>query len=390
MSSSTSSSDARARRAVPDAAAGSVPAPAGAQADPRPSPGPAAPAAWRRFLRTMLGTALGLGFGLYLFIVTVDPWDCLPLSPPLPRVPISTNARFTHPALARSARFDAAVFGTSTSRLLRPAALDPLFGARFANLAMNSATSYEQMRLIEVFGHAHPAARAVLIGLDQPWCETGPFYTKLTPRPFPQWMYGGSPWRGYAEMFGLYPLQEAANQFAVMVGLKRRRYGLDGYTVFTPPESQYDAARAHAHILAEGTLPSLGDPATPLDRLDFPGLALLAQSLRALPAETRKVLFFVPYYASLQGAPGSRLAQEWAACKGQVALLAAAVPNTVVADFMIPSPITSAETNYWDPKHYRTPIADRLARDLAEAAQGRAVPDEMRILAPGMQAARQQ
>ncbi len=74
----------------------------------------------------------------------VDPFDTLPLSPPAERWPVATDARFSFPALARAARFDSAVFGTSTSRLLRPAVLDPAFGARFANLAMNDATVYEQ------------------------------------------------------------------------------------------------------------------------------------------------------------------------------------------------------------------------------------------------------
>ncbi|MCC7282510.1 MAG: hypothetical protein IT556_09020, partial [Acetobacteraceae bacterium] len=53
--------------------------------------------------------------------------------------------------LARSARFDSAILGTSTSRMLRPAVLDPLFGARFANLSMNDATAWEQYRLGLVF-----------------------------------------------------------------------------------------------------------------------------------------------------------------------------------------------------------------------------------------------
>ena len=120
---------------------------------------------------------------LYGFVALVDPWDTLPLSPPAPRVPISTNARFSFPALARSPRFDAVVLGTSTARLLQPALLNPEFGARFANLAMNSATAYEQTRLLEVFLRAHPQPRAVIIGLDAQWCAEHP--DRYTPRPFP-------------------------------------------------------------------------------------------------------------------------------------------------------------------------------------------------------------
>ena len=85
---------------------------------------------------------------IYAFVVLVDPFDTLPLSPPADRVPVATNARFAFPALARSPKFDSAIFGTSTSRLLRPAVLNAAFGARFANLAMNAATAYEQSRLL--------------------------------------------------------------------------------------------------------------------------------------------------------------------------------------------------------------------------------------------------
>jgi hypothetical protein len=77
-----------------------------------------------------------------------------------------------------------------TSRLLRPAVLDPGLDARFANLAMNDATVYEQARLMDVFRRAHPKARFVMVGLDAPWCITGNRYQKLTPRPFLALMYG--------------------------------------------------------------------------------------------------------------------------------------------------------------------------------------------------------
>ena len=35
---------------------------------------------------------------------------------------------------------------------------------------------------------------------------------------------------------------------------------------------------------------------------------------------------------------------------------------------MIPSPITTTTASYWDPVHYRIPVADRLMTDLAAPA----------------------
>jgi len=311
----------------------------------------------------------------YGFVAIVDPWNVLPLSPPLPRVPISTNARFSFPALARDPGFDSAVFGTSTSRLLDPAVLDPSFGARFANLAMNSATAYEQSRLLGVFARAHPHARMVIIGLDTDWCTPAP--ERTTSRPFPAWMYGGSPWRGYREIANLYAVQEAANQFAVMVGLKRRRYGRDGYTNFLPDDRAYDPRRVAETFAKAGE--AADAPPVPGLPIEVPAMRLLADGLAALPAGAAKLLFFVPYHVSQQGQPGSAVAARFAACKRAAVDVASAVPGTMVLDFMIPSDITRDRDNYWDPLHYRLPIARRLMRDLAA---GQATPDDAVLAAP--------
>ena len=318
---------------------------------------------WRAAARGIALWAGGLLALAYAFVCIIDPWGVLPLSPPLPRVPISSNARFSFPALARSPRFDSVVLGTSTARLLRPEALDRLFGAHFANLAMNSATAWEQSRLLSVFAGTHPDARVVIIGLDKEWC--GFTLERYTPRPFPEWMYEHSTWRGYLEMANLYAVQEAANQLAVMLGLKRRIYGLDGYTNFLPPEQDYDPARVDQAFARWG--PPDTTPVSPLPMPPFPAHALLRQALAALPAGTRKVLFFAPYHVSQQGLPGSATAQLWAACKASVARVAMQT-GAVLVDLMQPTPITRDRANYWDPLHYRVPVADQVMETLRHAA----------------------
>ena len=325
-------------------------------------------------LGRLAATALALLAALFLFVAIIDPWGVLPLSPPLPRVPVSSNARFTMPALARAGRFDSAVIGSSSSRLLRPALLDTLFGGHFVNLAMNAATAWEQSQMLALFTRSHPEARMVIVGLDTAWCTQAP--QRTTPRPFPEWMYEGSPWRGYLHLLNLYAVQEAASELWTMLGLKPRRYGLDGYTSFVPPESSYDPARVGAAFVRWGVPPALPASGAPHA---LPALAMLAQAMRALPPGTRTILFLTPSHVSLQGAPGSDYAAMWDACRDQVSALAAAVPNATVVDFNRPSPITQDVGNYWDPVHYRAPIADRIARDLALAEQGEAAPDD-RIL----------
>jgi hypothetical protein len=330
---------------------------------------------WRRFFIVLIGLAVAAGAATYGFIVTVDPFDALALSPPLNRVPVASNARFAFPSLARSGRFDSAIVGTSTSRLLRPRQLDPLLGTRFVNLAMNSAEPYEQFRLLQVFARHHPAARVAMIGLDNEWCRTGDHYEKFTERVFPEWLYEpDSQWRGYPEMLSAYALTQAVQEFRILIGQKKERYGADGYTDFLPDDSLYDAARA-AQKLPGPTKAVAGDPHHDPAGLRFPNHQFLSAALAALPAATAKLLFFVPYYVWEQPAPGSAAFADWQECKRRVAAIAAAVPGTRVIDFMIPSGITDDPTHYWDPLHYRVGIAERLAHDLTDAAAGRPSPD---------------
>lgn len=340
---------------------------------------------WRRFFRFAAGTAAAVVAVIYAFAVLVDPFDTLPLSPPADRVPVAGNARFAFPALARSDRFDSAIFGTSTSRLLRPAVLNGEFSARFANLAMNAATPYEQVRLMEVFRRAHPAARVVMVGIDIGYCVPGETEQKFTPRPFPAWMYDGSLWRGYGEMFNLYAVETAGQQFGILFGFKRQVYGSDGYTSFVPPDSEYDPEEVASRLHNASRFEFSGMEGAAAD-WHFLGLRRLEAGLSALSAETRKILFFVPYLHSLMPPPDSPSGRVWHECKLRVAAMAERLPHALVVDFMRPSPITLGTDNYWDGMHYRMGVADRLAHDLAAAAHGEPSPDYVLLRSAGLAA----
>jgi hypothetical protein len=331
--------------------------------------------AWRRFFCWAAGTTATAVVVLYAFVVLVDPWGSLPLTLPLDRTPVTSNQRFAYPVLARSAEFDSAVFGTSTARLLRPAVLNPEFGARFANLAMNDATAYEISRLMQVFARTHRSAKTVVLGVDSPWCSTGGNFRTFSPRPFPDWMYHPNRWRGYAEVLNLFAIQEAGKQFGVLTRLKQPDMGRDGYTRFVPPDDQYDPARVAVHLReATPRVPGGDRPGAP-GGWQFPAVDALGDDLSALSAATRKLLFFVPYNDRLLSPPGSDGAAVWDECKRRVASLSQRIPNVIVVDFMRPTPITSTDSNYWDPLHYRVGVADRVAHDLMAAVRGEASPD---------------
>lgn len=325
---------------------------------------------WRRFFRLIAGTAAIAAGLVYLFVVLVDPFDILPLSLPVNRVPVAGNQRFAYPSLARSQRFDSAVFGTSTSRLLRPDVLNPLFGARFANLAMNDSSVYEQMQLFGVFMRTHKAPKTLILGLDYRWCETGSDYQHLTFRTFPQWMYQDNLWVGYREMFNLYAIQSAGQLFGIMIGIKKPNQGLDGFTSFVPPDDTYDRARAQQHLTTSVPAIPAGRRSGPPSGWEYPTMGPLRAMLTTLPASTRKVLFFVPYNQHALTPPGSEGQAVWDECRRHVVAVARAVPNTLVVDFMFPSPITTDDDNYWDYGHYRIGVGDRVAGDFAAAGRG--------------------
>ena len=328
------------------------------------------PGAWRRFFRLAAGTAAAAVAIVYAFVVIVDPFDTLPLSPGFDRAPVASNARFAFPALARSERFDSALFGTSTSRLLRPAALDPLFGTRMANLSMNDATVHEQLRLMRVFLHAHPNPRVIMLGMDVRWCVTGPDYQIYTPRQMPEWMYEDNLWVGYREMLNLYAIETAGQLFGILTGIKAETYGRDGYTRFVPPDAAYDREKVARNLRAAGPSIPPGNRSGPPETWRYPALDDLRALLADVPGETRVVLFFVPYHRVLQVSPEQEGAAVWAECKRRAATLAGSLPRGLAVDFMRPSGITTEDDHYWDALHFTTGIADRLAVGLAGAVRG--------------------
>ncbi len=326
----------------------------------RPPHGVFAAEAWFGFARSLIAATAFIGIAVVAFVALMDPYG-LRAAPGHPPGPImDANQRLSYPQIARGGRFDAAVFGTSTARLLDPNALDEAFGARFANLAVNAATPDEQIRLAELF-IVHHAVRAVLFGLDGTWCSADP--PARTANAFPDWLYAdGAPW-GVLRQVNLRAVAVAAQAGLAWAGLAQPRIRRDGYAVFTPPEDRYDPERARAHIRA-----GAADPAAAIDPVDapIPALGRLDHLLDRVPADAVKLLVFMPVHAAAQGAPGTAAGRREAACKSRVAAIGAGHGATVV-DFRFPSPLTNRDANYWDALHYRLPVAARIVADLKAA-----------------------
>jgi hypothetical protein len=79
-----------------------------------------------------------------------------------------------------------------------------------------------------------------------------------------------------------------------------------------------------------------------------------------------KILTYMPVHVAAQPAPGTRQEQAEIECKRQIAAIAEN-RHAIVVDWRIASSITEDDGNYWDALHYRLPLAQRIARQTAQA-----------------------
>ena len=336
---------------------------------------------WRRFTASIVRTALtGLGL-IYVFVAVIDPHDNLFISPDWERAVINTNQRFSYPAIARNPDFDSAVFGTSTSRLLKPSALERHLGGRFANLAMNSATAYEQSRMFELFMRHHSDPATLVIGVDIVWCRVSTSVTRYTFRPFPEWMYDENRWNDLLHLLNGPAVEQAGRQLEYWLGRREPKYGFDGYKSFLPLRQEYDIEKARAKIYGPRG-PRLKPTGSAIAQSDwtFATHELLAGMLAMPPDETTKILFLVPYHDFNQPDPSTLRGLVWNVCKRRLGELATATPNTHVLDFMISSPITTQDENYWDLLHYSEEVGERIPRLMARALAERTDLPELHYL----------
>ncbi len=349
--------------------------------------------AWRSFNRIFIATFCVLVVVVAAFIVWANPYRNIP-GRGIEDVPLmDTNQRFLYPSVARDGRFDSAVFGTSSIRLLNPADLDREIGGAFAALAMNSATAWEQLQLARLVAEVRVREarrlRTVLWGIDDVWCIEGEHYDTLTFRRFPPWMYDHNPWNDLLHLFDGKTLEIAVRMFGYEFGLgEESRYQVNGFENFLPPQTEYDLARARTLIYGNNpptpTLPPLAEPEMSPDErraIAFGVHDLFVEAMEALPAETLKLIVFVPYHNFAQGRAGSRRSELRAECKSRLATIARGYENVVILDYMRASEITTDDTRYWDSLHYGVATAQLIVRQIGlYLRDGTRAPNSMSVV----------
>jgi len=336
--------------------------------------------AWIQWSRWFVG-AVAVGAGLlFAFVAVLDPFGMRVHAGQAARPIMDINQRFMYPQLVRSGRFDAAVIGTSTMRLLDPEILSRGLDARFVNLAMNAATPWEQTQMARLFREHVRMPKRLIWGIDTTWCEADATdqAKRLTPRPVPAWFTREVGWSDWPKLLNLTNLEIAGRLVAYRLGLSRERIRGDGYEVFTPPEASYDLARARWHIYANhgGAVPDFSPLSPPVAVAPaesaswrFPALSWLEDGLGAFPKTTQVMLVLPPAHLAAYPREGSADWQRYTRCKADIAALARR-RGAVVVDYAHASPITTQDANYWDPLHFRLAIAARFGEELARIGMG--------------------
>lgn len=325
---------------------------------------------WRHFVWgfTISFFAILLAVGILVFLM--NPYGNLGLSLFREHVIMDINQRFQYPALIRSGKFDSVVMGTSDARLLNPESLEKVFGGRFANLALNAGTAWEQYRLVDLFIREVERPRLLLMALDHVWCDQAAAVGDITFRGFPEWIYGDDRLNDVLYMVNYTSVETSVRRLGYLLNLKPARF-VAGYEVFTPPEEDYDLLKAKRKIWKGKEPQSIEEVDPPYlptrderARWQFPALVWLDEIFSRFPGAV--VVTFMPVHIRAQPIPGSLEAAKEAECKQRI-IDVARRHSAPVVDFRIWSGITSTDSNYWDPLHYRVPIADRIVNGIDRA-----------------------
>lgn len=333
--------------------------------------------AWRGFNRMFAIVLTGATALVFVLLFLVDPLGVVPFSLPIDRPIVDIKQRHFYPMVIRSRRFDSLVIGTSTGRLLDPDRLDRALGGRFANLSLNDGRAWEQWRLADLYLREIGPPKSLLIALDGPWCDADADAPEnlITKRGFPEWIYDENPWNDILHLINGRMLEFSVRTIVTALGLRPKRLADNGFAVFVPPEEEYDLARARTHIWGDAAqvIPPDAPPhiltETEKAKLKFPALAWIKDLQTRTNGKTDFIYLWTPVHVRSQPIPGSGSAAIEEECKSRLDALARDA-GAVVIDWRIYSPLTRNDENYWDPLHYRLPIAHTVVNSLVAARSG--------------------
>lgn len=336
---------------------------------------------WSAFSGWLIIGAYGIICALVAAIVVLNSFGNFPITR-FSQVFADNNQRYSYPSIVRSGEHQSAIFGTSSSRLLRPQDLEQEFGGKFANLSMDAATVWEQTQLASLFLRHVEKPETIILSLDKMiWCNQAADLHRNTFRLFPHSFYDENPFNDLSDIVNL-ELWDAIRKSVKMAAGSRNPYqDKDGFGDFTPGEDNYDAERAHAHIheeplsLPDATLASSEEVLS----LNFPALDWLSETLDLIPPETKTLIVHMPVNVMAQTAPGTRAEQAEKECVHRIQGIAQS-HSVPVFDMAFASPFTTNDLNYWDRMHYRLLLGEQIVKALGQAYRDRKSTEILQVM----------
>jgi hypothetical protein len=326
---------------------------------------------WRHFTATLVTAAAVALTGLVALAYAVDPYDTgrseLFAKPGVrPQGPRTAN-----PSRGRDPAFNAMIVGNSRIQIVSPEQLKKTTGLDFVQLSVPGSGPQEHLTLIEWFlRHRKETPKALIVSVDDLWCTSDPALPN--DKPFPFWLYSRNTLEYSRGLLRYDVLEELPRRFAYLFGKPSERARPDGYWDYEP---EYLALGTMTNLAARQRLQQ--KPYANAQRFErdpkeggrvFPAAERLGAVATSLPVETALILVHPPAHINSLPPNGTERDFILQACKAAIASAArAAHARTAVVDWQTERPEIARPELFFDPLHYRQPLARMIEADIAKA-----------------------
>lgn len=319
---------------------------------------------WTGFGRTLVA-GIALMLALYLGLAyAVDPYDSgrsglLSVEAVRPQGPRTAAA-----LRGRDPAFAAAILGNSHIQLIEPERLSRATGIPFVQLSVPATGPAEQFALVGWFLRHHPHPQALVIAADEYWCTDDPALPN--PKPFPFWLFSDSVPAYLRGLLRWSVLEELIGRLRWLALPERESARRDGWWDYEADYLALGYGEDPRHV-AERAAPAPDAPERGRAGPAFPAADRLAAIAASLPKAMPLVLVFPPIHAPGLPRPGTLRAAADAACKAALTRALEGHRASAVLDWRRDRPELHDPAGFFDQRHYRHPLAQRIGAEIAAA-----------------------
>jgi hypothetical protein len=209
------------------------------------------------------------------------------------------------------------------------------------------------MTMMRYFVAHHPRIEAMVLNVDERWCDHDPSLPVAFPFPF--WLYRGD-LEYLAHLLSTRAITFAQNRIKLTMG----------FVSPTDPRGYMDYETGRVRNFHPAIAADTGAvvPAKPANTY-FPALEELDAVLAELPPQIAFVIVMPPVYQAMLPRPSTQLAADLPACKAALAHRIVDRPRSGFLDYLVDGPISRDPDNFMDQVHYRMNIARLIEAHVA-------------------------